>query len=59
MSRKETNEDLLHLLLQSSDPLLSSLRKLPVKKNSPLPPEVLALLSSPEIDAQNVFEAEI
>jgi len=30
-SRIETNEDLLHGLLVSSDPLISSLRKLPFK----------------------------
>lgn len=43
-SRDVTNTDLLHRLLLNSDPLISSLRKLPRKKKSVLSREVLDLL---------------
>jgi hypothetical protein len=43
-SRIETNEDLLHGLLVSSDPVIFSLRKLPPKKISSFSQKVLQLL---------------
>ena len=43
-SRIVTNEDLLHGLLVSSDPVIFSLRKLPLKKISSFSQEVLQLL---------------
>lgn len=48
-SRLLTNLDLLHMLLISSDPWISSLRRLPQKKNKSFSPEVLALLQDPQI----------
>ncbi|XP_025419316.1 uncharacterized protein LOC112689694 [Sipha flava] len=47
-SRIKTNVDLLHGLLVSSDPLISSLRKLPSKKMSSFSTEVLQLLTAIE-----------
>lgn len=43
-SRKNTNVDLSHMLLISSDPFISSLRRLPKKTQSDYDEEVLALL---------------
>lgn len=34
-SRKATNEDILHMMLITSDPLISTLRPTPIKKNYP------------------------
>lgn len=45
IGRKQTIEDLLHALLISSDPLISSIRPLPKRKSAP---EVLKLLKAPE-----------
>lgn len=44
MSRVTTNADLLNRLLMSSDPFITSLRKLPHKKESVLSQAVLNLL---------------
>lgn len=44
MSRLQTNEDLIHGLLVSSDPYISSLRKVYTKKKKPFDDEVLHLL---------------
>lgn len=49
-SRIETNTDLLHRLLISSDPYICSLRKAPLTKKRALDSEVLALLSEPEAE---------
>lgn len=49
MSRKETNEDLMKILLISSDPVISNFRILPVKQKHIMPIEVLNLLQEPEI----------
>lgn len=49
-SRINCNKDLLHMLLISSDPLISSKRKLPRKKSS-LGSEVLGLLETPRLDS--------
>ena len=38
------------MLLISSDPVISSKRKLPVKKMNSLSGEVLSLLKTPEVD---------
>lgn len=48
ISRTKTNEDLLHALLLSSDPVISSLRKLPQRKSHSLPREVVEMLKIPE-----------
>ncbi|XP_011868998.1 PREDICTED: uncharacterized protein LOC105562616 [Vollenhovia emeryi] len=48
MSRIATNEDLMHIFLISSDPIISSYRSLPPKKGGCLGPEISALLSTPE-----------
>lgn len=47
-SRVKTNEDLLLRLLLSSDPLISSLRKLPAVNRSKLSPDVISLLNAPK-----------
>lgn len=44
MSRLKTNEYLIHVLLISSDPLISTIRPLPRRKLSTLPKDVLSLL---------------
>lgn len=49
-SRIETNTDLLHRLLISSDPFICSLRKASLTKKQALDSEVLALLSEPEAE---------
>lgn len=49
MSRLQTNEDLMHMFLISSDPLISNIRKLPTKKASLLCKDVLDLLKVPEL----------
>lgn len=46
ISRTATNEDLLTMLLVSSDPVISTLRQLPVKKSGKLSPQVLSLLQA-------------
>lgn len=48
-SRIQTMEDLFHQLLISSDPHITSLRKLPQKQTKPLPQDVVMLLKEPEI----------
>lgn len=52
-SRTVTNEDLLHLLLVTSDPLISSLRKTSPRKSGHLNPTVLSLLSNPSTRNSN------
>lgn len=44
MSRINTNTDVLHNLLISSDPIISNLRDLPKKTSKPWPPTVLEML---------------
>lgn len=46
ISRKHLNEDLLNILLVSSDPLISSLRVLPPRKESVLNEDVMNLLKA-------------
>ena len=48
IGRKQTIEDLLHALLISSDPFISSIRPLPKRKSGTLAPEVLKLWKAPE-----------
>lgn len=47
MSRVECNEDLFHMLIITSDPLISSMRQLPFRKADPFSEEVLSLLQEP------------
>lgn len=49
VSRTKTNEDLLHLLLISSDPVISGKRALPKKRRESFPREVLELLKCPDM----------
>lgn len=49
-SRVDTNIDLLHRLLITSDPLIASLRLPPKTKRSTLPSEVIALLSDTQLN---------
>lgn len=44
MSRVSQNEDVLHLLLVSSDPFISSIRKIPKKQLAELDDDVKSLL---------------
>jgi len=48
-SREKTNLDILNLFLLSSDPVISSKRKLLKKKTQSMPIEALALLKSPDV----------
>lgn len=50
-SRVSANQDLLHRLLITSDPLISSLRQLPPKKSTSICSEVLSLLEVPSVEA--------
>lgn len=50
-SRKHTMEDLFHQLLISSDPHITSLRKLPQRQVKPYPQDVINLLKEPEISS--------
>lgn len=54
-SRTQTMEDMVHMLLLLSDPLISSLRKTRAKSSGALPEEVVALLhtSSPNADDES------
>jgi hypothetical protein len=54
VSRETTNQDLLNLLLVSSDPYVTSLRKLPQKLRKSLSAKVLQLLSPPSEEEQNL-----
>ena len=47
-SRIATNEDLLRMLLVTSDPVISSLRTVPARKKGSLSLQVLSLLRNPE-----------
>lgn len=49
-SRTQNVEDILHMLLISSDPLISSLRRARSKPSGSIPQSVLDLLDVPEID---------
>lgn len=51
-SRKQNMEDVLHMLLLSSDPVISSHRKPAERKKRSLPKDVLNLLQAPEILAE-------
>lgn len=51
-TREETNEDILNVLLVSSDPLISSLHPMPKRKLNSFSSEVLQLLNSPDIKLQ-------
>ena len=49
INRKQSNRDVLNMLLVTSDPVISSMRKLPRKKLQTLPKEALELLKPPSI----------
>lgn len=59
-SRKTNMEDIFQRLLVASDPLISSLRRLPVKKLKSLSPEAIELLVFPDIpeDPLSLIESE-
>lgn len=60
-SRTATNEDLLHLLLISSDPVISDKRPPPLKKSGVFMPEVLSLIKALDMttaDAASAAAAE-
>jgi len=59
INRKQNVEDLLHALLISSDPLISSLRPLPKRKTNELPQEVIKLLEIPECSQGKIKDDEI
>lgn len=52
-SREKSMEDILHMLLVSSDPLINSFRNKRQKKSSQLSQEVLALLENSAMNADN------
>lgn len=49
ISRSKTNEDILNLLLISSDPFITSMRKVPKQKESKFEKDVLDLLMPPDV----------
>lgn len=55
-SRKNTNQDIFNLFLLSSDPVLTSLQRVPKKKIQSLPQEAINLLKSPNISVQTVTD---
>jgi hypothetical protein len=58
-SREDTNKDLFNILMISSDPLISSLRPLPPRKDGSLKPAVCALLqnvATPESESEDSDE---
>lgn len=56
-SRQATNEDLLHLLLVSSDPYITTLRPLPRRSRNRFSADVLQMLVSPEVSTEQSEEA--
>ncbi|XP_071581303.1 uncharacterized protein [Temnothorax nylanderi] len=57
-SREKTMEDVLNWLLVSSDPYISSLRKLPKKKLKELSPEAIQLLLSLDLTATDCEDSD-
>lgn len=53
ISRIATNEDIMHIFLISSDPIISSYRSLPQRKEGCLSPNVIALLDNLENNEDN------
>ncbi|KAL4152921.1 hypothetical protein QTP88_000754 [Uroleucon formosanum] len=53
--REKTNLDILNLFLLSSDPVISSKRKLFKKKTQSMPTEALALLKSPDVQVSHQY----
>lgn len=49
MSRIECNEDLFHMLVITSDPVISSMRELPRRKDEIFSKDVLNLLQEPAL----------
>lgn len=52
-SREKCNQDILNFLLLSSDPIISSMRKLPKKKIQSLPKEACDLIKFDDFGANN------
>lgn len=50
MSREKTTTDLVNIMLQQSDPLISKIRGIPVSNKKELPPEVLPLIITEGFD---------
>lgn len=57
-SRLNSNEDLFHNLLISSDPVISTIRNIPSVKKGQLPPEVKSLLMI-ESDNLTIEECDV
>lgn len=59
-SRLNTNNDLLHILLISSDPVISSLRKIKTKNSSKFSNEARTLLKINDLNLSdtNYYESE-
>lgn len=54
-SRNETTEDMFHMLLISSDPIITNLRSRDIKRSALLPKDVLTLLKVPSFDNVSVI----
>ena len=52
-AREKTMDDVLHWLLVSSDPLISSLKKLPAKKSVTFSSDALKLLQAEDIKSSH------
>lgn len=52
-SRENTNRDIFNSFLLSSDPIITSMRKLPEKQEQHIPIEALSLLKAPPVDNTN------
>ncbi|GFQ72074.1 hypothetical protein TNCT_644431 [Trichonephila clavata] len=48
-NRKQSMEDIIQMLLVSSEPYITSLRKFKRKKKESLPKEVLGMLKAPQV----------
>lgn len=57
-SREKCNEDILNLLLVTSDPVISSIRQLPRKKIRRYPNEVLELIEAPDVTIKTSEEIQ-
>lgn len=52
-SRRDTMEDVFHSMLLSSDPVLSTMRPMPLKKDGSIKPAVLNLLEVPSVQSDD------
>ena len=58
-SRIENLEDIFHSLLVSSDPFISGMKKLSLKKLRQYPSEVLSFLNEPQIVKKSGIDTDI